>query len=90
MQKLLPIAQGPQTVMAEQDDVEEEVIAEADPDLQKYFSPRQLCDDLQKMAEDLASMQVEDPMSILPMKEEVGTAEADAFNAILEAVSAFH
>ena len=33
------------------------------------------------MAEDLASMQVEDPMSI-PMKEEVGTAEADAFNAI--------
>ena len=33
------------------------------------------------MAEDLASMQVEDPMSI-PMKEEVGTAEADAFNAL--------
>ena len=50
--------------MAEQDDVEEEVIAEADLDQQKYSAFRQLCDDLQKMAEDLASMQVEDPMSI--------------------------
>ena len=62
MQKLLLIAQGPQTVMAEQDDVEEEVIAEADLDQAEVLQPsRQLCDDLQKMAEDLASMQVEDP-----------------------------
>ena len=51
--------------MAEQDDVEEEVIAEADLDQAEVLQPaRQLCDDLQKMAEDLASMQVEDPMSI--------------------------
>ena len=63
MQKLLLIAQGPKTVMAEQDDVEEEVIAEADPDLAEVLSLRQLCDDLQKMAEDLASMQVEDRVS---------------------------
>ena len=40
MQKLLLIAQGPRkTVMAEQDDVEEEVIAEADPRLLAEVSP---------------------------------------------------
>ena len=45
-----------------------------------------MADDLQKMAEDLASMQVEDPMSITnAMKEEVGIAEADAFEAAPEA-----
>ena len=39
-----------------------------------------------KMAENLASMQVEDLMSITnAMKEEVGTAEAEAFNASAEA-----
>jgi len=38
------------------------------------------------MAENLASMQVEDLMSIHnAMKEQVGTAEADAFNASAEA-----
>lgn len=86
MQKLLLIAQGLKTVMAEQDDVEEEVIAEADLDqAEVLLAARQLCDDLQKMAEDLASMQVEDLMSIhSAMKEEVGTAEADAFNASAE------
>ena len=86
MQKLLLIAQGLKTVMAEQDDVEEEVIAEADLDQAEVLQPlRQLCDDLQKMAEDLASMQVEDPNEYpFPMKEEVGTAEADAFNASAE------
>jgi hypothetical protein len=41
---------------------------------------------LQKMAENLASMQVEELMSITnAMKEEVGTAEADTFNASAEA-----
>ena len=65
MQKLLLIAQGLKTVMAEQDDVEEEVIAEADLDQSEVLlAARQLCDDLQKMAEDLASMQVEDPNEI--------------------------
>ena len=90
MQKLLLIAQGLKTVMAEQDDVEEEVIAEADLDqAEVLLAARQLCDDLQKMAEDLASMQVEDLMSIhSAMKEEVGTAEADAFNASSEAAIA--
>ena len=88
MQKLLLIAQGPQTVMAEQDDVEEEVIAEADSDSAEVSALRQLCDDLQKMAEDLASMQVEDPNEYPNEKEEVGTAEADAFNAPEQATHA--
>jgi hypothetical protein len=45
-----------------------------------------MADDLQKMAENLASMQVEDLMSIHnAMKEQVGTAEADAFNSSAEA-----
>ena len=92
MQKLLLIAQGLKTVMAENDVVEEEIIEE-DAELDKaevLLAAKQLCDDLQKMAEDLASMQVEDLMSIhSAMKEEVGTAEADAFNASAEgAISA--
>tara|TARA_B100000927_G_C16460368_1_gene467618 strand:+ start:418 stop:1389 length:972 start_codon:yes stop_codon:yes gene_type:complete len=87
MQKLLLIAQGLKTVMAEADDVEEEVINETDLDqAEVLLAAKQLGDDLQKMAEDLASMQVEDLMSIHnAMKEEVGTAEADAFNASAEA-----
>ena len=36
-----------------------------------------MADDLQKMAENLASMQVEELMSTNAMKEEVGVAEAD-------------
>ena len=45
-----------------------------------------MADDLQKMAENLASMQVEDLMSITnAMKDEVGTAEAEAFNQSAEA-----
>ena len=87
MQKLLLIAQGLKTVMAENDVVEEEIIEE-DAELDKaevLLAAKQLCDDLQKMAEDLASMQVEDLMSIhSAMKEEVGTAEADAFNSSAE------
>ena len=50
------------------------------------LAAKQMADDLQKMAEDLASMQVEDLMSITnAMKEEVGMAEADAFEAAAEA-----
>jgi hypothetical protein len=50
------------------------------------LAAKQLADDLQKMAENLASMQVEELMSIRnAMKEEIGMAEADAFNATAEA-----
>tara|TARA_R110000772_G_scaffold3706_5_gene13205 strand:+ start:963 stop:1760 length:798 start_codon:yes stop_codon:yes gene_type:complete len=50
------------------------------------LAAKQMADDLQKMAENLASMQVEDLMSITnAMKEEVGTAEAEAFTMSAEA-----
>ena len=50
------------------------------------LAAKQMADDLQKMAENLASMQVEELMSITnAMKEEVGIAEADAFNVSAEA-----
>lgn len=50
------------------------------------LAAKQMADDLQKMAENLASMQVEDLMSITnAMKEEVGTAEAEAFSQSAEA-----
>ena len=42
------------------------------------LATKQMADDLQKMAENLASMQVEELMSTNAMKEEVGVAEADA------------
>ena len=49
------------------------------------LAAKQMADDLQKMAENLASMQVEDLMSITnAMKEEVGMAEAEAFSASAE------
>ena len=49
------------------------------------LAAKQLADDLQKMAEDLANMQVTELMSITnAMKDEVGTAEAEAFNAAAE------
>ena len=50
------------------------------------LAAKNMADELQKMAENLASMQVEELMSITnAMKEEVGTAEADAFNTLAEA-----
>ena len=54
MQKLLLIALGPKTVLDEaEDDVEEETSVENDLDLTEVLlAARQLCDDLQKMAED--------------------------------------
>ena len=86
-QKLLLISEGLKHVIAETP-VEEEVIEEA-ADLDQaevLLAAKQMADDLQKMAEDLASMQVEDLMSITnAMKEEVGMAEADAFEAAAEA-----
>lgn len=49
------------------------------------LAAKQMADDLQKMAEDLASMQVEELMSITnAMKEQVGTAEAETFSASAE------
>lgn len=54
------------------------------------LAAKQMADDLQKMAENLASMQVEELMSIAnAMKEQVGPAEAEAFNSAAEsAISA--
>jgi hypothetical protein len=53
------------------------------------LAAKQMADDLQKMAENLASMQVEDLMSITnAMKEELGSAEAEAFAATAESAIA--
>lgn len=81
-QKLLLIAEGINMAL-EKKKLEES----ADLDqAEVLLAAKQMADDLQKMAENLASMQVEDLMSITnAMKEEVGTAEAEAFNASAEA-----
>ena len=74
-QKLLLVLEGIDTVMENNLDSAEVLLA-----------AKQMADDLQKMAENLASMQVEELMSITnAMKEEVGIAEADAFNVSAEA-----
>lgn len=80
-QKLLLIAEGIDMAI-EKKKLEES----ADLDqAEVLLAAKQMADDLQKMAENLASMQVEDLMSIhSAMKEQVGTAEADAFNASAE------
>lgn len=53
------------------------------------LAAKQMADDLQKMAEDLASMQVEELMSIHnAMKDQIGQAEADAFNTAAESAIA--
>jgi len=81
-QKLLLIAEGINMAL-EKKKLEES----ADLDqAEVLLAAKQMADDLQKMAENLASMQVEDLMSITnAMKEEVGTAEAEAFSAAAEA-----
>lgn len=81
-QKLLLIAEGIDMAI-EKKKLEES----ADLDqAEVLLAAKQMADDLQKMAENLASMQVEDLMSIHnAMKEQVGTAEADAFNSSAEA-----
>lgn len=81
-QKLLLIAEGFESVLEERG-LEES----ADLDTAEVLlAAKQMADDLQKMAENLASMQVEDLMSITnAMKEEVGPAEAEAFSQAAEA-----
>ena len=80
-QKLLLVLEGINTVM------KKNILKENDLDsAEVLLAAKQMADDLQKMAENLASMQVEELMSITnAMKEEVGMAEAEAFNASAEA-----
>ena len=87
-QKLLLIAEGLKMAITEvgpvRTDGKKVKVKEANEALDQaevLLAAKQLADDIQKMAEDLASMQVEDLMSITnAMKEEIGPAEADAFN----------
>ena len=80
-QKLLLVLEGIKTVMAE-NSINEGELDQAEV----LLAAKNMADELQKMAENLASMQVEELMSITnAMKEEVGTAEADTFNASAEA-----
>jgi len=80
-QKLLLVLEGIETVMAKNPIMEDELDS-----AEVLLAAKNMADDLQKMAENLASMQVEELMSITnAMKEEVGTAEADTFNASAEA-----
>jgi len=83
-QKLLLIAEGLKLVIAEAPKAELKESADLDQ-AEVLLAAKQMGDDLQKMAEDLASMQVEELMSIHnAMKEQVGVAEADAFNTAAE------
>jgi len=79
-QKLLLVLEGINTVM------KKNILKENDLDsAEVLLAAKQMADDLQKMAENLASMQVEELMSITnAMKEEVGMAEAEAFNVSAE------
>ena len=80
-QKLLLVLEGIDTKMAENTVMENDLDS-----AEVLLAAKQMADDLQKMAENLASMQVEELMSITnAMKEEVGIAEADAFTASAEA-----
>jgi hypothetical protein len=80
-QKLLLVLEGINTAM-KTNILKEDELASAEV----LLAAKQMADDLQKMAENLASMQVEELMSITnAMKEEVGVAEADAFTASAEA-----
>ena len=80
-QKLLLILEGINTAMENNPIMENEL-----DQAEVLLAAKNMADDLQKMAENLASMQVEELMSITnAMKEEVGTAEADAFNTSAEA-----
>lgn len=80
-QKLLLVLEGINTVMKNNPIMEGEL-----DQAEVLLAAKQMADDLQKMAENLASMQVEELMSITnAMKEEVGVSEADAFNTSAEA-----
>ena len=81
-QKLLLVLEGINTAMKK--NLNENELASAEV----LLAAKQMADDLQKMAENLASMQVEELMSITnAMKEEVGVAEA-AISSALDAVKA--
>lgn len=81
-QKLLLVAEGIEMTLAKRKVNESQDLDTAEV----LLAAKQMADDLQKMAEQLASMQVEDLMSITnAMKEELGTAEAEAFNTTAEA-----
>lgn len=82
-QKLLLIKEGLDHAI----ETKEQIMETQDLDqAEVLLAAKQMADDLQKMAENLASMQVEELMSITnAMKDEVGTAEADAFSAAAEA-----
>jgi hypothetical protein len=90
-QKLMLIAEGLKLVVTEvapaRQNKKIKIKESADLDqAEVLLAAKQVADDLQKMAENLASMQVEDLMSITnAMKEEIGLAEAEAFNAAAEA-----
>jgi hypothetical protein len=90
-QKLLLIAEGLKVFISEiaPARVGKKVKVKESADLDQaevLLAAKQMADDLQKMAENLASMQVEELMSITnAMKEEVGVAEAEAFEQATEA-----
>jgi len=90
-QKLLLISEGINMVLNEVEKTTQDtnMKLQETQDLDQaevLLAAKQMADDLQKMAENLASMQVEDLMSITnAMKEEVGTAEAEAFTMSAEA-----
>ena len=84
-QKLLLVAEGIDMTLKQRRIAESQDLDTAEV----LLAAKQMADDLQKMAEDLASMQVEDLMSITnAMKEELGSAEAEAFNAAAESAIA--
>ena len=79
-QKLLLVLEGIKEAMSNKPVMESEL-----DQAEVLLAAKQMADDLQKMAENLASMQVEELMSITnAMKEEVGVAEADAFSQSAE------
>ena len=72
-QKLLLVLEGIKEAMSNKPVIKESELDQAEV----LLAAKQMADDLQKMAEDLASMQVEELMSITnAMKEEVVVAEA--------------
>ena len=79
-QKLLLVLEGIKEAMSNKPVMESEL-----DQAEVLLAAKQMADDLQKMAEDLASMQVEELMSITnAMKEEVGVAEAETFSQSAE------
>tara|TARA_B100000927_G_scaffold291659_1_gene295302 strand:+ start:1041 stop:1802 length:762 start_codon:yes stop_codon:yes gene_type:complete len=80
-QKLLLVLEGIKEAMSNKPVVTESELDQAEV----LLAAKQMADDLQKMAENLASMQVEELMSITnAMKEEVGVAEAETFSQSAE------